>query len=264
MSDSSASCPAELVAFAATLADAAGQVLRRYFRTPISIDDKADDSPVTIADRETEQAMRRLIAETHPGHGIFGEEEGSERVDAEWVWVLDPIDGTRAFITGKPSFGTLIALLRHGRPVLGIIDQPITGERWLGAAGRPTTLSGQPATVRSCPSLDRAYLYTTAPELFVGDDLAPWNRIHDAVKHPRYGADCYAYGLLASGFVDIVVETTMKPYDYCALVPVISGAGGRITDWRGQALGLASDGRVLAAGDARVHSQAMAVLSGRA
>ncbi len=255
-------CPDEFVAFAETLAEAAGAVIRTWFRRPVAIDDKDDSSPVTIADRETEAAMRRLIAGRYPDHGIFGEEHGAERIGAEWVWVLDPIDGTRAFITGKPSFGTLIALLRHGRPVLGVIDQAITRERWVGAAGRPTTLNGAPAAVRACPDLGSAYLYTTAPELFVGADEAPWRRIHAAVKHPRYGADCYAYGLLASGFVDLVVETTLKPYDYCALAPVVAGAGGVITDWRGAALGLHSDGRVLAAGDVRVHRAAMALLNG--
>ncbi len=254
-------CPQEFITFAGRLANAAGEVLRRYFRTPIAIDDKSDASPVTIADRESEAAMRRLIAAHQPQHGVFGEEQGSDRLDAEFVWVLDPIDGTRAFITGKPSFGVLIALLHQGRPVLGIIDQPIIGERWVGVAGMPTTFQGRHAQVRACPRLDAAYLYTTAPELFVGDDVAPWARIHDAVKHPRYGADCYAYGLLAIGFVDVVVETTLKPYDYCALVPVIEGAGGIITDWRGQSLGLDSDGRVLACGDRRTHAQALHLLA---
>lgn len=257
-------CPAEYMALANRLADAAGAVLRRYFRTPFAIDDKADESPVTIADRATETAMRAILAEACPSHGIFGEEHGADRLDAEWLWVLDPIDGTRAFITGKPSFGTLIALLHRGRPVLGVIDQPITGERWLGAAGAATTLNGAPARVRACGDIGEAYLYTTAPELFVGDDLEPWRRVHGAVKHPRYGADCYAYGLLALGCVDLVVETTLKPYDYCALIPVVQGAGGIITDWRGGSLGLGSDGRVLAAGDARVHAQAMALLSAQA
>jgi inositol-phosphate phosphatase/L-galactose 1-phosphate phosphatase/histidinol-phosphatase len=255
-------CPPELLAVANRLADAAGAVLRRHFRTPFAIDDKADASPVTIADRDAEAAMRAIIAESCPGHGVLGEEHGADRLEAEWLWVLDPIDGTRAFITGKPSFGTLVALLHRGRPVLGIIDQPITNERWVGAAGRETVLNGKPIAVRRCPDLAHAYLYTTAPELFVGADEAPWRRIHDAVKHPRYGADCYAYGLVALGCVDLVVETTLKPYDYCALIPVIEGAGGIVTDWHGAPLGLGSDGRVIAAGDARVHAQAMALLRG--
>jgi inositol-phosphate phosphatase/L-galactose 1-phosphate phosphatase/histidinol-phosphatase len=255
-------CPTEFIALAEALADAARPVIRRYFRTPVAVDVKPDDSPVTIADREVESAMRALIVERFPAHGIFGEEHGSERCDAEWVWVLDPIDGTKAFITGKPSFGTLIALCRNGVPVLGLIDQAILDERWLGAAGHPTTLNGVPARVRACDDLAKAYAYTTGPEHFDADTLPAWNRIAARVRQPRYGCDCYAYALLASGFVDLVVEAGLKPYDYCALVPVISQAGGIVTDWQGQAPTIASDGRICAAGDARLHAQALKVLAG--
>lgn len=262
MSTTRLECPTEFIELAGRLADAAGPIIRRYFRTPMAIDGKDDASPVTIADRESETAMRAVLTEACPDHGIIGEEHGSERADAEWLWVLDPIDGTRAFITGKPSFGTLIALLHRGVPVLGIIDQPVTGERWLGARGRATTLNGEPVRVRACRDISEAYLYTTAPELFEGEDLPPWRRIHGAVKEVRYGCDCYAYGLLATGCIDLVVETTLKPHDFCALIPVVAGAGGIITDWRGAPLGLSSDGRVLATGDAVVHRQAIAVLAG--
>jgi len=255
-------CPPELVALANDMADAAGAVARHYFRTPIAIDTKPDSSPVTIADRESEAAMRALLGQRAPGHGIYGEEMGASRTDAEFVWVLDPIDGTKAFITGKPSFGILIALLHRGVPVLGIIDQPVTRERWLGAAGRPTTLNGQPARVRAGAALDKAVLYATAPEMFKGADAAAWETIRRKVGLVRYGADCYAYGLLASGFVDLVIEASLQPYDYCALVSVIAGAGGIITDWHGGALGLASEGRVVAAGDARLHAQALVALTG--
>jgi inositol-phosphate phosphatase/L-galactose 1-phosphate phosphatase/histidinol-phosphatase len=255
-------CPPEFVTLAQRMAEAAGLVARRYFRTPIAIDTKPDMSPVTIADREAEAAMRTLLADHAPGHGIYGEEMGVAHADAEWVWVLDPIDGTKAFITGKPSFGILIALLHRGTPVLGIIDQPILRERWLGVAGHGSTLNGQPIRVRDCAALDRAVLYATAPEMFKGADAAAWENIRRRVGLVRYGADCYAYGLLASGFVDLVVEASMQPYDYCALVPVVTGAGGAITDWHGGALGLTSEGRVLAAGDARMHAAALAVLTG--
>jgi inositol-phosphate phosphatase/L-galactose 1-phosphate phosphatase/histidinol-phosphatase len=255
-------CPSEFIAFAGALADAAATVTRRYFRTRVEIDDKGDASPVTIADREAEAAMRTLIAETYPGHGIFGEEHGRHQTDAEYVWVLDPIDGTRAFITGKPSFGTLIALVRGGVPILGVIDQPIIKERWLGASGRGTTLNDEPARVRACAALDAAYMYATAPEMFAGGNADAWARLSKRVKLARYGADCYAYGLLASGFVDLVVEADLKPYDYCALVPVIEGAGGMMTDWQGRPLDLASDGRVVAAGDPRMHSAALDALAG--
>lgn len=255
-------CPSEFIALAERLAEAARPVIRKYFRTPVAVDDKPDDSPVTIADREVEATMRVLIAEAYPQHGILGEEHGRHNVDAEWVWVLDPIDGTKAFITGKPSFGTLIALAHRGRPVLGIIDQAILGERWLGADGHPTTLNGAPARVRDCDVLAKAYAYTTGPEFFDAATLPGWNRIAASVKQPRYGCDCYAYALLASGFVDLVVEAGLKPYDYAALVPVIANAGGTVTDWNGAPLTIHSDGRVCAAGDARLHAQALKVLAG--
>jgi inositol-phosphate phosphatase / L-galactose 1-phosphate phosphatase / histidinol-phosphatase len=253
--------PAEFAALALRLADAARPIVRRYFRTPVAIDDKADASPVTIADRETEAAMRALIGATFPDHGILGEEMGRENTGAEWVWVLDPIDGTKAFITGKPCFGTLIALAHRGRPVLGLIDQAITDERWMGVAGQPSTLNGKPVAVRACPDLPHAYAYTTGPDYFDATTRPAWDRIAQRVKLSRYGADCYAYALLATGFVDLVVEANLKPYDFSALVPVIEGAGGLVTDWRGQPLTIASDGRVCAAGDPRVHAQALGVLA---
>ena len=255
-------CPSEFVALADRLAEAARPVIRKYFRTPVAVDDKPDDSPVTIADREVEAAMRAIIKDTFPSHGILGEEHGRENTDAEYVWVLDPIDGTKAFITGKPSFGTLIALAHRGTPILGIIDQAILGERWIGGAGHPTTLNGQPARVRECDALSKAYAYTTGPEFFDADTLPAWNRIAARVKQPRYGCDCYAYALLTSGFVDLVVEAGLKPYDYAALVPVIENAGGIITDWNGAKVTIHSDGRICAAGDARLHAQALEVLAG--
>ena len=257
-------CPSEHIDLAMRLAEAAGAVVRRYFRTPVAVEDKADLSPVTIADREAEAAMRRLINAAAPEHGILGEEYGPERTGAEWVWVLDPIDGTKAFITGKPSFGTLIALLHQGRPVLGVIDQAILGERWIGVAGRPTTLNGRAVRVRPCPELRLAALYATAPEMFCGDDAAAFEDLRRRVKLPRYGADCYAYGLLAAGFVDLVVEASLQPYDYLPLVPVIEGAGGITSDWQGRPLGLdnGGGGRAIAAGDARMHRAALTILNG--
>jgi histidinol-phosphate phosphatase HisN, inositol monophosphatase family len=255
-------CPSEFVALAHRLADAARPVVRKYFRTPVPVDVKDDDSPVTIADREVEAAMRAIIAETFPGHGILGEEHGGHNTDAEYVWVLDPIDGTKAFITGKPSFGTLIALAHRGAPILGVIDQAILDERWIGGDGHPTTLNGRPARVRPCDSLAKAYAYTTGPDYFGADTLPAWNRIAARVRQPRYGCDCYAYALLASGFVDLVVETGLKPYDYCALAPVITQAGGVVTDWRGRPPTIASDGSICAAGDTRLHAQALEVLAG--
>ncbi|TAJ40829.1 MAG: histidinol-phosphatase [Reyranella sp.] len=248
------------VQLANALADAARPIAARYFRTPVAIDDKTDNSPVTIADREAETAMRDLLQRHVPEHGVFGEEHGAVRTDAEYVWVLDPIDGTKAFITGLPIFGTLVALLHRGKPVLGIIDQPILKERWLGVDGQRSTFNGQPISVRVCPSLDRAYMYSTAPIMFPGAYEAPHEKLTKKVKLFRWGGDCYAYGLLASGHVDLVVEASLKLYDFAALVPVIKGAGGLITDWRGKELDMNSDGSVLAAGDAKVHAESMGIL----
>jgi inositol-phosphate phosphatase / L-galactose 1-phosphate phosphatase / histidinol-phosphatase len=255
--------PAELVALAQQLADAARPIVRRYFRTGLTIDDKTDASPVTIADREAEMAMRTLLDRHVPQHGVFGEEHGAVRTDAEYVWVLDPIDGTKAFITGLPIFGTLIALLRHGKPVLGIIDQPILQERWLGVAGETSTFNGQPIHVRACGALAEAYMYSTAPIMFPGALAQRHEALAQRVKLFRWGGDCYAYGLLAAGHVDLVVENTLKLYDFAALVPVIAGAGGLITDWQGRPLDIESDGSVLAAGDPALHGAAIAVLAGQ-
>jgi len=253
--------PPDLVALAHQLADAARPIAARYFRTGVTVDDKSDLSPVTIADREAETAMRELLTREVPDHGVFGEEHGAVRTDADYVWVLDPIDGTKAFITGLPLFGTLIGLFHRGKPVLGIIDQPILQERWLGVDGERSTLNGKPISVRACAGLANAYMYSTAPAMFAGGYARPHQTLTEKVKLFRWGGDCYAYGLLASGHVDLVVEADLKLYDYAALIPVITGAGGTITDWKGNALDMQSDGAVVAAGDPAVHRAALDILS---
>ncbi len=242
------------------LADTAGAVIRRHFRKGIGVDSKADASPVTIADRETEAAIRALLAEHRPGDGVVGEEYGDDRRGAERLWVIDPIDGTRAFIAGRPLFGTLIALLHQGRPVLGLIDQCIIGDRWLGAAGQPTMLNGTPARTRA-RGLAQAHLGTTSPHAFPADQFAPFERLRRQVGDTLYGGDCHNYGLLASGHLDLVVEAGLKLHDWAALVPVIAGAGGSITDWQGRPLGLESDGRVLAAGSEALAADALSFLA---
>ena len=228
-------------------ADAAGAAIRPYFRQKLAADTKADASPVTAADRAAEQAMRAVLSRHFPGHGILGEEYGLDQPDARYRWVLDPIDGTRAFITGRPIFGMLIALLDAGRPVLGIIDQPITGERWVGAEGQPTTLNGAPIRTRPCPALDQAELSCTAPEIFGPAEAEAFRRLQSGVRRTTWGGDCYAYGLLALGFVDVIAEAGLQPWDWAALVPIIEGAGGSVTDWHGRAL--TDGGQVLALGD---------------
>ena len=220
--------------------------------------------------------MRALVKSKFPEHAIFGEEEGIELGaggEQEWMWVFDPIDGTKSFITGKPLWGTLVALLKDGAPVLGVLDQPVLKERWVGVSGRPSTFNGDPISTRECAAVEDAYMYSTTPLMFEGDNLPPYQRLADAVKVPLYGCDCYAYGLLASGFSDLVVEADMKPYDYMALVPIVKGAGGRFTDWKGNELVWEGDqkalsegrfqGEVIAAGDAAAHAAALKVLAPR-
>ncbi len=253
---------ASYVDLAEKLVDASGDVIRPVFRGPIAVDRKADQSPVTVADREAERVMRDMIEDAYPEHGIIGEEFGDVRPDADYVWVLDPIDGTKSFITGKPLFGTLVALAYQGRPVLGIIDQPVLHERWIGARGRNTTFNGADARVRPCEAIADAMLYATEPAMFKGADEEAFGRLSRQVCYSLYGADCYAYGLLASGYTDLVVEASLGTHDYCALVPVVEGAGGVMTDWSGDPLTISSDGRVIAAGDARIHGAALTLLAG--
>lgn len=257
-------CPQAFVSLAEAMAERARGIVLAHFRESPDVETKADATPVTIADRQTEAALREMIAESFPDHGIVGEEQGPENTQARHVWVLDPIDGTKRFITGNVLFGTLIALLRDGAPILGVIDMPALGERWLGAAGRPTLFTDRHGTrqvrVRQCPQLGAASLYSTTPHMFMGDDLPAFERVRKAAGTMLYGGECYAYGLLASGFNDLVIEADMGIYDYLAHVAVVEGAGGVISDWQGAPLGLGSGHRVIAAGDPRCHAQALALL----
>ncbi|MEN2978720.1 inositol monophosphatase family protein [Tistrella bauzanensis] len=243
------------------LADAARVEARRYFRTAVPVDVKPDHSPVTLADREAEAAMRRILEAEAPDHGIFGEEHGRVRQGADWQWILDPIDGTRAFITGKPTFGTLIGLCFRGRPVLGVIDAGGTGERWWGVAGRDSCHDGLVIRSRDCADLAPARMAATSPAMFGPADRPGFDRLAGSVADVVWGGDCYNYGLLAMGLLDLVAEVDMKPYDWCALVPVIEGAGGIVSDWHGRPLSLDGDGRILAAGDRRAHAAALEILA---
>ena len=253
-----------LIAAAEAAADVAGAVVRPFFRAGVAADTKSDRSPVTIADRTSELAMRAVLSERFPDHGILGEEFGLDRPDAPLRWVLDPIDGTRAFITGRPTFGILIALLENDRPILGVIDQPVTGERWIGAVGQTTVFRGNfsgRVGCRPCPTLADAELSCTSPEMLEGADMPRWKRLASKVRRNYWGGDCYAYGLLALGQIDIVAESDMKIWDWAPLAAVIEGAGGRVTDWNGAPLRPDGDGRVLAVGDPALLPLAVAALN---
>ncbi len=256
---------APLLAAAEAAADVAGAVLRPFFRQRLAVAAKTDASPVTIADRSAEQAMRAVLGERYPGHGIWGEEFGRTDPGARFTWVLDPIDGTRAFITGRPLWGTLIALLDEGRPVLGVIDQPVTGERWLGCAGMATRFHGSlggATGCRPCASLADAELAATSPAMFDIGESAKFARLASAVRRTSWGGDCYAYGLLALGLLDVIAEADLKPWDWLALVPVVEGAGGRMADWEGRPLDAESGGQLLAVGDPALLAPALVHLAG--
>ena len=265
----------ELVNFANRLADAARLEILPYWRLPrhkLSLEVKYESnrsefqsaSPVTLADRAAERAMRNMIENQYPTHGIYGEEYGVLRTDADYVWVLDPIDGTRSFITGKPLFGTLISCLYKGTPVIGIIDQCILDERWVGVTGRQSTLNGMGIETDGVLKLKDAEMFSTSPEMFQGQNLTKFNAMKDSVRTAHYGADCYAYALVAGGYADLVVEADLGLYDYCAIVPVIEGAGGVICDWEGTALSLQnhekSKGRVVACANEELLEESLIIL----
>ncbi|MDI9348759.1 MAG: inositol monophosphatase family protein [Candidatus Symbiobacter sp.] len=246
---------------AVLLADTARPILQKYYRSGVGIEDKPDATPVTIADRAAEAAMRQLINQHCPGHGIKGEEYGDENLAGDFVWVLDPIDGTKAFMTGKPLFGTLIALCYQGRPVIGIIDMAVLAERFVGVRGRGASRNGVPIKTRACAHLSQAALYATTPYMFTGAAAANFNNLALNVKYPLFGADCYGYGLVASGFADLVVEAQLKPYDYLACAVVVTEAGGVAVDWHGRDLTLASGDQVVVSGDARLVPPVLALLN---
>lgn len=242
-------------ALANALADAAGSVIRPLFRGEWAHDRKADSSPVTEADRAAEAAMRKLIEARFPDDGIIGEEYGPRNEGAARQWVLDPIDGTISFMAGRPIFGTLIALMQDGWPVLGVIDQPVSRERWVGRIGEGTTFNGKPVRTRPCADVIGASLATSSPHYFTAQQADPYMSLAQVVGGNTrqsaiiYGGDCYNYGLLASGHLDIVCEAGLAIHDYAALVPIVEGAGGTMSDWQGNPLDAQSDGSVIALGD---------------
>ena len=256
--------PTDDLTLAERLADAAGRALRPYWRAGGDAHDKADGSPVTAADRAAEAAMRALLAAERPDDGVLGEEEGRSAGTSGREWVLDPIDGTVSFLAGRPLFTTLIALTEGGWPTLGVIDQPIAGERWAARVGDSTRLNGDTVRTRTCPDLGQATLASTSPTLFTDGEAAGFLRLSALVARSRivWGGDATNYALLASGHIDLVVEAGLKPHDFAALVPVVEGAGGLMCDWRGEPLSLDSAGDVIALGDPARLEEVVEALAG--
>jgi myo-inositol-1(or 4)-monophosphatase len=254
----------DFASFLDRLATASGDTILPFFRTALAVENKKAGGfdPVTAADRAAENAMRAVIREHFPAHGIVGEEYGSERADAEYVWLLDPIDGTKSFIAGMLAWGTLIGLTRFGEPVYGAMHQPFTREHFFGDGGAARYRGpGGPRDlrVRRCERLGDAVMFTTSPLLMNESDRAHFRRVEDAVRLSRYGGDCYAYCMLAAGQIDLIIETELKPHDIAPLIPIIAGAGGVVTTWENTPAQMG--GRVVAAGDARVHAAALELLN---
>jgi myo-inositol-1(or 4)-monophosphatase len=256
----------DFAAFVDELATVSGSAILPFFRSTFTAIDKSNGGafdPVTEADRASESVMRARIKATFPDHGIVGEEFGSERPDAEFVWVLDPIDGTKAFISGLPLWGTLIGLTRNGKPAYGMMNQPYTKERFFGDGGAAKLRTPQGERIlktRNCASLAEATLSCTSTTMFDGPDLESFQRVEKAARLTRFGYDCYAFCMVAAGFMDLVIESNLKPYDIVALIPIIEGAGGIVTDWQGGSA--EKGGSIIAAGDKRVHAEAMKLLNG--
>jgi histidinol phosphatase-like enzyme (inositol monophosphatase family) len=255
----------DFAAFVDQLAKAAGDAILPFFRTAIAVENKklkGTFDPVTAADRAAETVMRGLIRKHFPAHGIVGEEFEDVKSDAPYVWVLDPIDGTKSFIAGMPVWGTLIGLCKEGAPVYGMMAQPFIGERFTGdgASAKYRGPAGERKLMtRHCASLNDALLFTTSPHLFKPEERARFDAIEQGVRLSRFGGDCYAYCMVAAGYVDLVVEAGLDAYDIVPLIPIIEGAGGVVTNWQGESA--AKGGRIVAAGDRRVHEAALKLLN---
>ena len=252
----------DLVSFANHLSDESSKIIKKYFRKSLNVVNKEDESPVTIADKNTELKIRELISKKYPNHGILGEEFKNKDTESEYLWVIDPIDGTRSFIAGHKDFGTLIALLQNKKPIIGIINCPIHKERWVGIKGQQTTMNGKVIHTSEKHDLGQSYLSTTGLYMFKNDSFKKgFDTIKDKTKYHRFGGDCYNYGLVASGFIDIVIENMLKVHDYMALIPVIEGAGGKITDKFGKVINFDSDGSVVVSANEKLHTQLIDIIN---
>ena len=251
----------EFASFANDLCDESEKIIKQYFRKSINIENKEDESPVTIADKNTELKIRELITNKYPNHGILGEEFKSKDTESEFTWVIDPIDGTRSFIAGHKDFGTLIALLHKKKPIIGIINCPMHKERWVGINGRATTMNGQRVKTSNKNTLNQSYLSSTGLYMFENDNFKKgFERVIDKTRYHRFGGDCYNYGMVASGYIEIVIENMLKVHDYMALIPIIEGAGGKITDKFGELINFNSDGSVVVSANEKLHTQIIDIL----
>jgi len=253
--------PVEYIETATIATDKARTITQRWFRVKLDIKSKQDRSLVTLADQETEHAVREIILGRHPNHSFLGEETGIQVNDKEWQWIIDPIDGTKSFATGNPTFGTLVSLLHEQKPVLGIIDHSMLNERWIGVKGQTTSYNGKPCQTSYVTNLDQASIYTTTLDMFHEAVFMRYDKLSKHCQFRVFGGDCYAYGLLSNGLTDLVCEADLKPYDYLALVTVVEEAGGIITDWQGEPLTIQSGDQVLAAGNIMLHQAALEILN---
>tara|TARA_B100001123_G_C15253737_1_gene1003803 strand:- start:876 stop:1661 length:786 start_codon:yes stop_codon:yes gene_type:complete len=251
----------EFISFANTLADKSEEIIMNYFRQHLSIETKKDNSPVTIADKKTEEKIRSLINIKYPNHGIIGEEYEKNNLNNEYTWVIDPIDGTQSFIAGHKDFGTLICLLQNKKPILGIINCPAHQERWIGALNQPTTLNNNIVTTSNIKNLKNSYAFTSG--LYFDDKTfrSNFNTIIKQTQYYRFGGDCYMYGMLATGLIDIVIEDTLKIWDYMALIPVIEGAGGVVTDKYNKKITVDSGGSIIATANSKLHEEIFQILN---
>ncbi|MBT4888970.1 MAG: inositol monophosphatase family protein [Rhodospirillales bacterium] len=246
------------------MADASGEVIRTRRLNSFETEIKGDGSPVTSVDQAAERKIREIISDLHPEHGITGEEYDDKDADNELVWVIDPIDGTLPFLAGIPVFGTLIALMQNGKPVLGAIDMPMTHERWIGGgADLPTTHNGKLVRTRDCEDLSHALMSTSNPDYYDEETKPALHRMRNSTRLNVYGGSCMAYAQIASGRIDVGIDVLFDIYDFLALVPVIKGAGGTITDWNGDELNQSSGDKFVASGDARTHEQALKVINNK-
>jgi inositol-phosphate phosphatase/L-galactose 1-phosphate phosphatase/histidinol-phosphatase len=251
----------EFVNFANLLADLATNSSMQYFRKKLNVENKEDESPVTIADKQTEKIIRDQIRKSYPNHGILGEEYENENLNSEFIWVIDPIDGTRSYIAGHKDFGNLIALLHNNNPIIGIINCPAHNERWIGVKNTVTTCNGKEVITSGVKKIEDAYLFTSGVYFYEPFFKKGFETLKEKSKYFRLGGDCYMYGMLSSGLIDIVIEDTLKAHDYMALVNVVEGAGGKISDKYGKPINLKSDGSLIASSSNILHDEIIKVIN---